>query len=458
MLFLSLGEKGLWGFKTNEKNSSICENFVYITEGNDPVVFQGGSMRKATVLLSWLFLLLFVIAEQARAQWVQTGEPGRNLSYVRSLAVSGSNFFAGVDFGGGVFLSTNNGSSWTAVNNGLTNREVYALAAGNVYLYAGTYGGGVFRSSDAGTNWTAVNNGLTNSNVQILAVSGADLFAGTGGGGVFRSRDTGATWAAANNGLTNLNVYALAINGVNLFAGTYGGGVFRSIDTGANWAAVNTGLTNRYILSFAASDTTLFAGTEGGGVFRSMDRGTSWTAVNNGLTEQTIFSFAISKDTLFAGYGLSGMGTPTGGVFLSTNNGASWTNVSTGLSKQTVAALLVSNGYLFAGSYDSYVWRRPLSEMIPGSRAGNPDKMRNASGVRVDQRNVLRYTLAEAASVSIKVFDVRGRLMFSSITGKQPAGPYSLRLPPYRLCAGSYIVDFIADDFSIRQPFVIMRP
>ena len=40
-----------------------------------------------------------------------------------SLAVSGTNLFAGTD-GGGVFLSTNNGTSWTAVNTGLTNTDV----------------------------------------------------------------------------------------------------------------------------------------------------------------------------------------------------------------------------------------------------------------------------------------------------------------------------------------------
>ena len=44
-----------------------------------------------------------------------------------SLAVSGTNLFAGT-YGGGVFLSTNNGTSWTAVNTGLTNTDVYALA------------------------------------------------------------------------------------------------------------------------------------------------------------------------------------------------------------------------------------------------------------------------------------------------------------------------------------------
>jgi photosystem II stability/assembly factor-like uncharacterized protein len=128
-----------------------------------------------------LFLLSLMHGGVAHAQWVQTNGPygGR----IISLAVSGTNLFAGT--GGGVFLSTNNGTSWAAVNNGVTNTNVSALAVSGTNLFAGTEGG-VFRSTNNGTSWTAVNNGVTNTNVSALAVSGTNLFAGTWGGGVWR--------------------------------------------------------------------------------------------------------------------------------------------------------------------------------------------------------------------------------------------------------------------------------
>ena len=69
---------------------------------------------------------------------------------------------------GGVFKSTNGGTNWTAMNTGLTNTDVYALAINPQTpdtLYAGTYGGGVFKSTNGGTNWTAMNTGLTNTYV-----------------------------------------------------------------------------------------------------------------------------------------------------------------------------------------------------------------------------------------------------------------------------------------------------
>ncbi|OGU74600.1 MAG: hypothetical protein A3H45_10575 [Ignavibacteria bacterium RIFCSPLOWO2_02_FULL_55_14] len=66
----------------------------------------------------------------------------------------------------------------------MTNTSVSALAVSGTNLFAGTYGGGVFLSTNNGTSWTAASTGLTD--VSALAVSGTNLFAGTRGGGVWR--------------------------------------------------------------------------------------------------------------------------------------------------------------------------------------------------------------------------------------------------------------------------------
>jgi len=283
---------------------------------------------------------IFTTTIPLHAQWSQTNGPyGSDIS---CFAVSGADLFAGT-YGGGVFLSTNNGTSWTAVSTGLTNTGVYALAVSGSNLFAGTSGGGVFLSTNNGTSWTAVNTGLINTNVFTLAVSGTNLFAGTFDGGVFISTDNGSNWNAANTGLTDTYVCVLAVRGSNLFVGTWGGGIFLSTDNGTNWTEVNTGLTNTNVWSLAFSGTNLFAGTYGGGVFLSTNNGTSWTEVNTGLTNTKVNALAVSGSNLFAGtYG--------GGVFLSTNNGTSWTAVNTGLTNTDVRALTISGMNLFVGT------------------------------------------------------------------------------------------------------------
>ena len=93
-------------------------------------------------------------------------------------------------------------------------------------LYAGTTVSGVFRSTNQGESWTPINEGLLSPSIQSLAAVGTNIFAATVGGGVFLSTDQGESWQAVNEGLTSLGVRALAVAGGRLFAGTFGSGVF----------------------------------------------------------------------------------------------------------------------------------------------------------------------------------------------------------------------------------------
>jgi hypothetical protein len=184
-------------------------------------------------IIGSLIVSSLVLAQISIAQWVQTNGPyGGSVSCfaVSPNEAGGTNLFAGT-YGGGVFLSTNNGTSWTAVRTGLTGADIYALVvspasggAGSANLFAGT-SGGLFLSTDNGTSWTEVNSG--SYRLSALAVSGTNLLAGTDGGGVFLSTNNGTNWTPVNTGLTNTYIYSLAVSGTNLFAGTGGSGVWR---------------------------------------------------------------------------------------------------------------------------------------------------------------------------------------------------------------------------------------
>jgi photosystem II stability/assembly factor-like uncharacterized protein len=102
---------------------------------------------------------------------------------VFSLAVSDTNLFAGTR--GGVFRSTDNGSSWAPPGDSVS--LVLSLAASGTNLFAGTTSGAVYLSSNDGTSWTEVRTAYWNYNyVYSLAVSGTNLFAGTGYAGVWK--------------------------------------------------------------------------------------------------------------------------------------------------------------------------------------------------------------------------------------------------------------------------------
>jgi len=168
-------------------------------------------MKKLVAIFLVGMGILLSFPQWSGAQWVQTGGPEGGC--ITAFAVSRPNLFASTRQGG-VFLSTDNGASWKAVNSGLPEHTVVRrLAVSGLNLFAGTgggrdaligageikyinHGGGVFLSTNNGISWTAVNSGLppapilTGAEVGVwiecLTVSGSNLFAGTEEGKVWR--------------------------------------------------------------------------------------------------------------------------------------------------------------------------------------------------------------------------------------------------------------------------------
>jgi len=188
-------------------------------------------------------ILIVLFCPRASAQWVATGGPygGEVKSFAISPAAGGlwsPNIFAGIG-DGGIFRSTDDRASWTAVNSGLTSLDVLSLAVNGTNLFAGTWFG-CSRSTDNGATWTGINPpSATSPEVSSLAVSGANLLAGYRNGTVFLSSDNGVRWTTASTGLTSSPVSALAFSGTNLFAGTGNGGVFLSTNNNTSWTGAS---------------------------------------------------------------------------------------------------------------------------------------------------------------------------------------------------------------------------
>jgi hypothetical protein len=412
---------------------------------------------------------------------------------VGCLLVSGANLFVGC---GGVFLSSDNGASWSEADSGffgvygslaksngrsrtvstLRGDDISCVVASGTNLFAGTAGGHVYLSTNTGTFWTAVDSGLPYQPVFSLAISGTNLFAGTGywgepGGGVFRSTDNGTSWTAVNAGLPKypsdttryLSIHSLAVSGTNLFAGTWGSGVFRSTNNGTSWTATSTGLTDTNVPALVFSGTNLFAGTDVGSVYLSTDDGTSWTAVNTGLTDtHFINAFAVSGTNLFAG--------TDEGVFLSTNNGTSWSAVNIGLTDTVftvVTALAVSGTNIFAfvlswNTYDGFVWRRPLSEMItsvepPTSESPREFLLSQNYPNPFNPSTTIRFELPKASQVTLTVYDILGRQVSVLVNEKRDAGVYEVKFDGSNLASGVYFYRLQAGSYVNAKKLLLLR-
>jgi len=143
---------------------------------------------------------------------------------LRSLIVKGDTVFAGtLSSNGSVFFSINNGTSWAPRNTGIpTSVGLNVLAESGNTLFAGTYNG-LYLSTNNGSSWTF--KGL-NADILSLAVKGDTILAGTSNG-VFLSPNNGVSWDEVNTGLpAGSSINALAIMGDTIFAGTSGSGIW----------------------------------------------------------------------------------------------------------------------------------------------------------------------------------------------------------------------------------------
>ncbi|MDP4219140.1 MAG: regulator [Bacteroidota bacterium] len=341
-------------------------------------------MKQKFVIIATFLYLASAIATEAFSQWVQTGPYGGDIT---ALTFLGSDLFAGT-MNAGIFRSSDNGTSWTAVRNGLTNTDVSALAVLGTNLFAGVHGI-AFRSTNDGMSWTEVDSGLPD--VQFFAVIGTNIFAAEPKG-VFRSTNNGINWIEADSGIDfmyndasilsfaalgknlfagtsdglylsadngiswsevdDLSTYnmdnefgALAVSGKNLFALTFDG-VLGSNDNGATWSLLLNLYGNFYGTTLIASGTNILAANDGfygGGIYRSTNNGATWAPIHNGLPTTTIRAFAVSGKNIFAG-------TAGTGIYRSTDNGASWNAVNSGLTNVIVTGIVASGANIFSGT------------------------------------------------------------------------------------------------------------
>ncbi|MBA4312734.1 MAG: hypothetical protein C0417_08900 [Chlorobiaceae bacterium] len=125
----------------------------------------------------------------------------------------------------------------------------------------------MFISTDQGTSWSQINNGLTNTYIRCIAVKEEKLFVGTTGS-IFLSTDNGTNWNPVNTGIPSREIKTIIVEGDNLFLGISDYGVYVSANDGSSWTQVSTGLGDYYVNSLFVKDSNLYAGTEVSGVWR----------------------------------------------------------------------------------------------------------------------------------------------------------------------------------------------
>ncbi len=165
------------------------------------------------------------------------------------LSQEGTNLIAGTGVDG-LFLSTNDGTSWSPINTGFPTVQTVCDTTGNFYrvrnlsnvaimgtkLFTVVEDQGIYVSTNDGSNWSAAaNNNLLDSLVGPLAVCNGNLFAGVDLHGIYKSTNNGDSWVNVNNGLAGNTCDDFLVIGNDIFASMQDSGIFLSTDGGKSW-------------------------------------------------------------------------------------------------------------------------------------------------------------------------------------------------------------------------------
>jgi len=322
---------------------------------------------------------------------------------------------------GGIWRSTNNGTSFTNLNQSLTLTQFYRIAASpflpsrilggtqdngtqktdSTLNWAAAYGGdggevcfnplnsnyilgetqnnGIFRTTNGGVSWSSATSGLstTENRAWVAPIIHHPTISGTfytARERVYKSTNNAGVWTAISNNLNGTSAIrelAQSKTNPNIMFATSGSQVFKSTDEGINWTNVSAGLPGRTITSVYVhpSDANqvflTFSGFGTSKVYKSINGGTAWASIQGNLPDTPVNDLLIFTDN--NGYPNTYFAATDVGVFVTENNGTNWFEITTGLPNTVIMHLDYSplNKMLRAGTHGRGVYEAFVDFNLP---------------------------------------------------------------------------------------------
>jgi photosystem II stability/assembly factor-like uncharacterized protein len=308
---------------------------------------------------------------------------GRIVGIAPHPAVANTLFIAAA--GGGVWETTNGGTSWTRLTDRQTTLSMGAISIGinnNQTIYAGTgeannsgdsnFGRGILISKDGGTTWTLSTasgafDGLTTSQIAVDPTDARVAYAAMadfgnngafGNTGIWKTTDTGTTWTNTTASIDSTRPWSAVVIDPNtpstLYAaagdifGASTNGVYKSTNGGATWTllvnapngtvagriAIGISPANSNVLYVTASSPNpatfgklykIMRTNNGGATFTDLTAGTP-----NYMGFQGWYDTVVAVDPSNSAIVYVAGSANANSILRSTNSGVTWTDISSG--------------------------------------------------------------------------------------------------------------------------------
>ena len=271
-----------------------------------------------------------------------------------SFRPGSSELYVGTD--GGVYKTTNAGSSWSDLNDGMNITQYYKISQSTTdtsLVLAGSQDNGSHMRSST-MNWSRVTGGdgmdngvdIANDNLLYTSIYYGDFYKSTNGGAFFSGINT-LSPSGSGNWVTPFNTDPVTAN--TIYAGFTK--LWKSSNAGASWTATSSanvaGNTNMDEFEIAPSNTNYIYALINSNIYKSSNAGSTWSSITPSgslFTGNNITGVAIDADDEdHIVISISGF-TGTKKAMESFNAGVTWSNISSGLPNVPATAVIFEGG------------------------------------------------------------------------------------------------------------------
>jgi photosystem II stability/assembly factor-like uncharacterized protein len=418
---------------------------------------------------SYFVLLLFSLQVLSYSQQYWIAQPCPTTKYLNKIIFVDSLYGWAVGDSGTVIHTTNGGSTWF-VQSELTNWVINWITFVNRntgWVIYNTYspGGTTFlKTTNGGYNWQSIPN--PDSTVTFITMCFLDSLKGFAAGDnskPYRTTNGGTTWILCN---TDSTVYShLPIRRIRFYNNLlgfacggqfdFGGVIWKTTDGGVNWVSMIVSAEPEFDLKIRTPSDIFSVGGDleyGSAVVYTTNNGSNWSYENlqcAGIAYTLAFRTPSEVWVPLGGIDRWAVSTDSGNAF-------SWQCIVNPDTEAVYDAVFLSpasgwavgcRGRNCTGILLKY--NPAIIGILPNARVPDRFSLSQNYPNPFNPNTTIKFQLPKQAFVSIKVYDLLGKLVSTLVNENKDAGYYDIKFDASKLASGLYIYKIEARQIAV---------
>ncbi len=443
-------------------------------------------MKNFTFFLAFLHVAFFSIALTAQS-WLEQHAIGlpNSVNPTMTLSAVDSNICWGVNFENSKFIRTTDGGiNWLVSTitgaNGLYGSCIFAIDSSTAYAAmndpSGTTSGGIFKTTNGGSSWTKQDSAFLGSSGFPVYVHFFDANDGVAIGNphngnweIYTTTDGGTQWTQVTNipapfgneftggGYSSVDD--------NIWFGTFGDSfaIYRSTDRGYTWTRSTGAGSVSFCIAFKDEMNGLTSNCFGGlgnRVSKTINGGLNWNNLSGIPATPSTYFISYSNDDS-VGYVVtsnSNIGLPVATFpgSMRSADGTNWTQID---NLPHGPASFANDGSGWSGGLNDiiYKWIPPITGIEDDFYAVSDFKLFQNYPNPFNPSTTIRYSIPASEFVTLKVYDVLGNEVATLVNEEKPAGSYETEFNAVGLSSGIYFYQLQAGNFTQTKKLILMK-